>query len=62
MSEKIKLLTIPETAKLYSLSKYTIRQWVKEQKFPVIKAGRKVLINEERFKEFLGGNKNETHT
>lgn len=62
MVSNFRLLSIPEAAKRYSLSKYTIRQWVKEERFTVIKAGRKVYINEERFKEFLGGNKNETHT
>ncbi len=62
MVSNFRLLSIPEAAKRYSLPKYTIRQWVKKQQFPVIKAGRKALINEEIFKEFIGGRKNENHT
>lgn len=62
MVSNFRLLSIPEAAKRYSLSKYTIRQWVKKQQFPVIKTGRKVLINEEIFKDFIGGKNNENHS
>lgn len=55
MPETINLLTIPEAAKLYSLSKYTLRKWVQEQKIPVIKTGCKVLIYEENLIAFLKG-------
>lgn len=55
MKPKIVLLTIPEAAKLYSLSKYTLRKWVQEQKIPVIKTGCKVLIYEENLIAFLKG-------
>ncbi|MBQ6946362.1 MAG: helix-turn-helix domain-containing protein [Ruminococcus sp.] len=55
MPETINLLTIPEAAKRYSLSKYTLHRWVKEQRFTVINSGRKVLIYEDKLINFLKG-------
>lgn len=50
-----RMRTIPQTAKLTGFSEYTLREWVKEGKLTHVKAGRKTLINLDKFYEFLGG-------
>lgn len=57
--EKSEMKTISETAKKYrehGVSDRAIRRWVKEQAFPVVRVGVKVLINQSVFEEFLRGN------
>ena len=46
-----KMRTIPQTAKLTGFSEYTLREWVKEGKLTHVKAGRKTLINLDKFYE-----------
>lgn len=54
-----RMRTIPQTAKLTGFSEYTLREWVKAGKIAHVKAGRKTLINLDRFAEFLGGAAND---
>lgn len=48
-----KVVTIDECAQITHISKWCIRRWIHEKRFPVIKSGCKVLINLSRFIEFL---------
>lgn len=48
-----KMLTIKETARETGLAEYFIRQLVNKNKIQYIKAGRKSLINLEKFIDFL---------
>lgn len=51
-----KMLTMPETAAETGVSYYTIRRWCITGEFKgFVKAGRKTLINFDRFLEFLNG-------
>lgn len=54
-----RMRTIPQTAKIAGISEYTLREWVKEGKLTHVKAGRKTLINLDKFYEFLGGAAND---
>lgn len=47
--------SIRNTASDFGIGGWTIRQWVKQNKFPVIMSGRKILINYDVFKQFLNG-------
>lgn len=50
------MLNIEDAAKRaesIGISKYTIRRWVNEGAFPVVKTGKKVLINWDIFVRFL---------
>lgn len=49
------LLTIPQLSEKYGISCHTIRKWIKDEKFPALKAGRKSLINVMIFEDFLFG-------
>lgn len=56
MNEDIKIptmLSIKETAKTTGVAEYYIRQLVAENEICFVKAGRKYLINLERFIEYL---------
>ena len=51
--------SIAETAQIYrdkGISDKALRRWVKEQAFPVVRVGVKVLINQSVFEKFLQGN------
>ena len=48
--------SIRNTAADFGIGEWTIRQWVKQNKFPVILSGRKILINYDVFASFLNGN------
>lgn len=48
-----KVVTVEECANITGISQWSIRRWIKENRFPVIKTGRKVLINLSRFVDFL---------
>ena len=47
--------SIRNTAADFGIGEWTIRQWVKQDKFPVIMSGRKILINYDVFTSFLNG-------
>lgn len=50
--------SIRNTATDFGIGEWTIRQWVKQNKFPVIMSGRKILINYDVFTSFLNGELN----
>ena len=55
-NQKLKLPqmeTINETAKLFNVSPYFVRQTVLTGKVPHVKAGKKYLISVEKFSEYL---------
>jgi excisionase family DNA binding protein len=47
------LLTVKDLERLSQISRYTWRAWIAQGKLPVIRAGRRVRIEEEAFREFL---------
>ena len=56
MNQEIKvptMLSIRQTAKTTGVAEYYIRQLVAENKICFVKAGRKYLINLEKFVEYL---------
>ena len=56
MNQEIKvltMLTIKETAKVTGIAEYNIRQLVAGNKIFFVKAGKKYLINLEKFIEYL---------
>ena len=56
MNKEIKvptMLTIKETAKVTGIAEYNIRQLVAGNKICFVKAGKKYLINLEKFVEYL---------
>ena len=56
MNQEIKvptMLTIKETAKVTGIAEYNIRQLVAGNKICFVKAGKKYLINLEKFVEYL---------
>lgn len=50
-----KMVTINELAKLVNVSTYAIRKLVKTNRITYFKSGAKVLINFDRFIDFLNG-------
>lgn len=57
--EKSEMKTISATAEKYresGVSERAVRRWVKEEAFPVVRVGVKVLINQSVFEQFLRGN------
>lgn len=50
-----KMVTVNELAKLVNVSSYAIRKLVKANKITYFKSGSKVLINFDRFIDFLNG-------
>ncbi len=47
------LLTVRDLEKLSQISRHTWRAWIAQGKLPVIRAGRRVRIEEEAFREFF---------
>ena len=47
------LLTVKDLEKLSQISRHTWRAWIAQGKLPVIRAGRRVRVEEEAFREFL---------
>lgn len=47
------MVTINEAAKLTGIAKYRVRQLALENKIKNVRAGRKILINLEKFIEYL---------
>lgn len=47
--------TTTEISKEFEISPYTIRQWCREDHRFHVLVGRKILINRDRFVEFLNG-------
>ena len=50
-----RMRTIKQTAAELGLPEYFVRSLVKQEQVTFVKAGRKVLINLDKFIEFLGG-------
>lgn len=50
-----KMVTVNELAKLVNISTYAIRKLVKANRITYFKSGAKVLINYDRFIDFLNG-------
>ena len=50
-----KMVTVNELAKLTDISAYAIRRLVKADRITYFKSGAKVLINYDRFIDFLNG-------
>lgn len=50
-----KMVTVNELAKLVNISTYAIRRLVKADRITYFKSGSKVLINYDRFIDFLNG-------
>lgn len=48
-----KMVTVEECAEITGLSVWSIRRWIKENRFPVVKSGRRVFINMACFVDFL---------
>lgn len=51
-----RILTIKQLAELYkgtAVTEYAIRQWIKRGEFPIIRSGKKALINAAVFECFL---------
>ena len=51
------LLTVAELSELTGLSKFTIRKFISEGRFSVIKSGRKFYISLDNFLRFTKGEK-----
>ncbi len=49
--------SIRNTAADFGIGEWTLRQWVKQKKLPVIMSRRKILINYDVFTDFLNGDK-----
>lgn len=50
-----RMVTVNELAKLVNISTYAIRRLVKADRITYFKSGSKVLINYDRFIDFLNG-------
>ncbi len=50
-----KMVTVNELANLVNISAYAVRRLVKENRITYFKSGSKVLINYDRFIDFLNG-------
>ncbi|MFR7908897.1 MAG: helix-turn-helix domain-containing protein [Oscillospiraceae bacterium] len=50
------MATIKETAEIFKLPEYFVRQLVKSGKVIAIKSGRKIFVNVEKFAELLNTN------
>jgi excisionase family DNA binding protein len=49
-------MSLEEVARELKISIYTIRAWRFQKRFPVIKLGRRVLIEREALEKFVRGN------
>lgn len=56
IDEVPKMATIKETAEIFRLPEYFIRQLVKSGKVIAINSGRKIFVNVEKFAELLNTN------
>ncbi|MGD0656650.1 MAG: helix-turn-helix domain-containing protein [Syntrophorhabdales bacterium] len=50
------LLSLEEAAKELKISIHTIRAWSYQKRFPVVKLGRRVLVEREALEKFVRGN------
>lgn len=55
MDKKPHICTIKQLANETGISEYTIRQWIKQGEFKVLRSGVKYLINFDVFIDFLSG-------
>ena len=47
------VVTVHECAEMTKLPIFAIRRWICEGRFPVIRSGRRIFINMDKFREFL---------
>lgn len=47
------VVTVQECAEMTHLPMFAIRRWICEGRFPVIRSGRRIFINMDKFREFL---------
>lgn len=50
------LMNLKEAAKAMKVSIHTVRAWSYQKRFPVVKLGRRVLIEREALEKFVRGN------
>lgn len=53
------MLTLPQLAEETGIGYSTLYTWCKQGRFPYIKAGKRFLVNLERFYEFLNSDERE---
>lgn len=54
-SERIRLLTLQETATILSVSERTLRSYVKQQRIPAARLNRRLYFDERNISAFLRG-------
>ena len=62
MSELPRMKTIGEIAEVFGIAKHFVRQTVLNEHVPHVKAGKKYLVNVERFAEYLNTGEKQTGT
>ena len=53
------VVTVQECAEMTHLPMFAIRRWICEGRFPVIRSGRRIFINMDKFREFLASDMGE---
>ena len=53
------VVTAKECAEMTNLPIFAIRRWICEGRFPVIRSGRRIFINMDKFREFLASDTGE---
>ena len=53
------VVTVQECAEMTKLPIFAIRRWICEGRFPVIRSGRRIFINMDKFREFLASDTGE---
>ena len=56
------VVTVQECAEMTHLPMFAIRRWICEGRFPVIRSGRRIFINMDKFREFLSSDTGEAAT
>jgi excisionase family DNA binding protein len=52
----LNLMSLDEVAKELKLSIHTVRAWSFQKRFPIVKLGRRVLVERECLEKFVRGN------
>jgi excisionase family DNA binding protein len=52
----LNLMSLDEVAKELKLSIHTVRAWSFQKRFPIVKLGRRVLVERECLERFVRGN------
>jgi excisionase family DNA binding protein len=50
---RIQLLTVPESAEALRVKTVTMRQWIAQGRLPVVRLGRRVLVEREVLEQFV---------